>query len=107
MDSLTRTEFDNLFKRIALYVNVKDAYSPEDIDNRMDEARKITHSKQLRTLQHRGFPDRVFEEAVRRPRGIEALTIRFGIRKALRLRKQMNEERQKQQQKRMRRIHWR
>jgi hypothetical protein len=100
LDSLTRTEFNALFERICLYINIQGCFDPEAIDERMKKARqnnyhrlKEARSKALRrrlkkaiqnnrTLEERGFSHRVIEEAQINPRGKVALTLRYGLKRA-------------------------
>ncbi len=106
LDTITHAEFRKLWGRICVYVNMKDAFDAEEMDNRMrnhrhklGEAKKESESKRerkalgidirnLRRLEEKGFSRRAEDEAIANPRGEVAQTIRHGWAWVLRRRKE-------------------
>ena len=104
MDSLTAVDFNDLFGRVCLYVDMKRAFTAEEIDRRLDAARKRNIERLKKTkskaekfrlrrairlnrqLKERGFSRTAINRAIANPRGLIALTFRFGLRRAKEIR---------------------
>lgn len=101
MDFLPDIEFHPIFNRISKKINLQGCGTPEEINARLK--RKINEYKAiygitpiaqfqgenkvagLRTLVAAGFGRRTIDEAMARPRGKVALTLKHGREKALRI----------------------
>lgn len=124
MDTLTPADFNALFERVCVYVDMKGAYSREEIDERMDKARKIMkslsgktkkertkrrykgYSKQMRKLVSHGFADRTLDEAMAHPRGKVALTLQHGLKKAKEILLRRKKKEKQENKRSLRGIHW-
>ena len=100
MDKIPDDEFIEIFDRVSIDVHFGRCRSPQDVKDRIKRVlslqkkayqtakkrttvrkyrREYTH---LRNLYRHGFPDRIWEEAVRNPGGIVDLTLDYGREKA-------------------------
>ncbi len=100
MDTIPDREFIHIFNRTARYIDVKGAYDPRELDDRMRKIQKAMlirkhksktdaekwkyHRKQknIKKLRDHGFSRRVIEEAIADPYGKIALTLKHGFKKA-------------------------
>lgn len=101
MDSIPRYEFHKIFRRLSYDVNLKGAFTPEDIDERMERGRKNfkeyakeatkksvrrklrKKAKAIEILQDKGFAEATIAEANRNRYGIVNLTLNYGRKRAL------------------------
>lgn len=102
MDNIPSYEFHRIFHRTAQTVNLKGKFTAEEIEEELVRVRDIckrlseraetrkTQTKyrfkavQLDRLIEYGFPQRVIAEARAKPKGIVALTLRYGHEEAKR-----------------------
>jgi len=100
MDTLPDYEFIEIFDRVSQDVRFGRSYSLKVVKKRMRRILRLqkqasqiarkqstrrmfrTRYRFLRTLYRHGFPERVWEEAVRNPGGIIDLTLDYGREKA-------------------------
>lgn len=100
MDSVPSYEFHKIFRRVSYDVNLKGAFTPEEIDERLERAQKefqvkakraATEAKKKRLykkgkaieiLQDKNFPEKTIAEAIRNRYGIVNLTLHYGRKKA-------------------------
>ena len=100
MDSIPRYEFHKLFRRATYDVNLKGASTPEDIDDRLEEAaskfreaardtmreserkRLFKKAKAIEILKDKGFAEATIREAINNRYGFVSLTLHFSRRKA-------------------------
>jgi len=103
LDFMPDREFHPLFDRTSKRVNLQGCETPEEINARL--IRRIKEQKAIygntplspfqgenkvagiRTLINAGFGRRTIDEAMARPRGKVALTLKYGRDKALRIEK--------------------
>ena len=98
MDFIPDKEFHKIFNRVSKKVDLKGAGTPQEINRRVNRKikelsylsgktplaqfranRQISH---LRNLIAAGFARRTIDEAVAKPHGIVALTLKYGREKA-------------------------
>lgn len=98
MDFMPDKEFHKLFDRISKIVNLAGARTPQEINRRLkrkiNEYRHLPRKDQipsffarsrmpdLKKLIFAGFGRRTIDEAIANPRGIVALTLKYGREKA-------------------------
>lgn len=100
MDSVPSYEFHKIFRRVSYDVKLKGAFTPEEIDRRLEDARKdfrkeakdaekkserkrlYKKAKAIEILQDRGFAEATIREATRNRYGIVNLTLNYGRKKA-------------------------
>lgn len=97
MDSLKDKEFNEIFERISITVDLKGCRTAEDINRRLRQKIRensylagpkilaLLHAKNRNSFLERlipGFSRRVIDAAIANPRGQEALTLKFGRKKA-------------------------
>jgi hypothetical protein len=100
MDSIPHFEFHRIFRRVSYDVNLRGAFTPEDIDDRLEEAiskyreaardtmrdferkRLYKKAKALEILKDKGFAEATIREAVNNPYGFVSLTLHYDRRKA-------------------------
>jgi len=100
MDSIPRYEFHKIFRRVSYDVKLKGAFTPEEIDRRLENARKdfrreakdtekkskrkrlYKKAKAIEILQDKGFSEATVREATRNRYGIVNLTLNYGRKKA-------------------------
>lgn len=100
MDSIPRYEFHKIFRRLSYDVNLKGAFTPEDIDDRLEEAiskfreaardtmreserkRLFKKARAIEILKVKGFAERTIREAINNPYGFVSLTLHYDIKKA-------------------------
>ena len=100
MDSVPSYEFHKIFHRVSYDVNLKGAFSPEDIDERLEMAseefrsdakraspkaerhRLYKKSRAIEVLQDRNFAGKTIAEALSNRYGIVNLTLHYGRKKA-------------------------
>ena len=94
MDFLPDAEFNKLFDRVSMTINLKGAGSPAEINRRLhqkimeikyeagsDQLAQLRARKRiapLKTLIFAGFGRRTINEAISNPQGEVALTLKFG-----------------------------
>lgn len=94
MDFLPDKEFHVIFERTSETVDLQGATSVDEINRILDRRIRKAKRRQRRgipqgiilrnldNLRNAGFARRTIEEAVTKPRGIEALTLKYGNEKA-------------------------
>lgn len=101
MDSIPRYEFHKIFRRVSYDVNLKGAFTPEDIDDRLEDAaskfREAARSSNLweserqrlfkkaratELLIARGFAEATVREAINNRYGFVSLTLHYDREKA-------------------------
>lgn len=100
MDSVPSYEFHKIFRRVSYDVNLKGAFTPENIEKRLENAQEGFQSeakrastktgrkrlrkkaKALENLQETNFAEKAIVEAIANPYGIVSLTLHYGRRKA-------------------------
>lgn len=100
MDSIPSYEFHKIFRRLSYDVDLKGAFTPEDIDERLakvqrkfkKEAKRTAASEQrkrlrkkakaIEILQDKNFAGKTIAEATRSRYGIVNLTLHYGRKKA-------------------------
>ena len=98
MDFLPDKEFHRIFDRVSKIVDLKGARTPQEINRRLNrkikEGRYLPGKNQLALFRGRsripnlkrlifaGFGRRAIDEAVSKPRGKVALTLKYGRKKA-------------------------
>jgi hypothetical protein len=96
MDSIPNYEFYNIFDRVSDKVNLKGKFSVEEIEEALARSREHCRKKyegaetqkeramfknastRYSRLMEYGFAQRVIQEAVKNPRGIIAMTLKYG-----------------------------
>ena len=105
MDSIPRYEFHKIFQRVSYDVNLKDASTPEDIDDRLNDAiwnfreaaraawkesekkRLYKKARDIKILKENGFAKATIREVINNPYGFVSLTLRFDRDKAEEMRR--------------------
>jgi len=100
MDSIPSYEFHKIFLRTSCDVDLKGAFTPEDIDERLDEAKEelrngarkaldpttryalYKKARAIENLQDKGFAAKTTAEASENRYGIVNLTLHYGRKKA-------------------------
>lgn len=100
MDSVPSYEFHKIFHRVSYDVDLKGAFNPEDIDERLEMARKefrrdakntrakaerrrlYKKARAIEILQDRNFAGKTIAEALSNRYGIVNLTLHYGRKKA-------------------------
>ena len=86
MDTVPTREFMGIFNRVTNIVDLKGAYTPEEVRARLE--RDLPDDGRKQTLMERGFPERVIEEFRKfRTDSLITLTLLFGKRKAYEIKK--------------------
>jgi hypothetical protein len=99
LDTIPDKEFVGIFRRNAKYINLKGAWTPQELDERLkvmqfrmmqraiDESSQFTKwwkkARLIKRLREHGFPRRVIDEAMADQHGIYALTLRYGYKRAV------------------------
>jgi hypothetical protein len=96
MDSISSYEFHAIFDRVTDKISLQGKFTPEDIAQQLNETKKKCERQRHRTakprlraklrqeaIQYRnlidyGFPERVITEAIVKPKGIIAMTLKYG-----------------------------
>jgi hypothetical protein len=101
MDSIPRYEFAQIFRRVSFDVNLKGAFTPEDIDDRLEDAagrfreaargsnvweserqRLFKKARATELLIARGFAEATIREAISNRYGLVSLTLHYNRVKA-------------------------
>jgi len=100
MDSVPSYEFHKIFRRVSYDVNLKGAFTPEDIDEQLEKVQKefrkdakkarskserhqlFKKAKATEILQDRNFSGKTIAEAIANRYGIVNLTLHYGRKKA-------------------------
>jgi len=100
MDSIPRYEFHKIFQRLSYTVNLKGAFTTEEIDRRLERAisnfREAAHAtwrepekkrlfekaKAIETLKNKGFAEATIKEAYENRYGFVALTLHYSVERA-------------------------
>ena len=95
VDSIPRYEFHKIFRRVSYDVDLKHTSTPEDIDDRLDNAiwnfrmaakatwresekkKLYKKAKGLEILKENGFAEATIREVINNPYGFVSLTLRF------------------------------
>ena len=89
MDFLSDSEFNSIFNRVSAKVDLQGANTPEEVNRRLHQKIKEFPPRLsggwrsfLKRLMFAGFGRRTIDEAVSKPRGKVALTLKYGREKA-------------------------
>jgi len=100
MDSVPSYEFHKIFRRVSVNVNLKGAFTPEEIDEKLERAQKkfqikakraateakkkrlYKKAKAIEILQDKNFSEKTIAEAISNRYGIVNLTLHYGREKA-------------------------
>jgi hypothetical protein len=101
LDSIPEPEFVGIFRRNAVYLNMKGIKSEHELDammkdmqfkmmqrakeNKREKKRWWKKARLIKRLRMHGFPRRVIDEAIADPYSIYALSLKYGYARAVKI----------------------